>query len=556
MLDLEDRWLIYKAAGGHERRKLFPVPLEAEGYTASLIKRASSGGKCLLYLLPLQDELDLTPLPADSPEFALMPKAACKKCKASMPLQMLALHIEKCHDLSSLDSEEADVISIEKTASSLTSTNRAACLESPWPTDQHHSQQMDEIRCPVCNKLFPLLDIKGHASFCGERVDQYLNQAEGNEKNLDHISCEEDVVCWAASQVDNSKTFEICVSRDSVVERGLQLWQRQKNGGPVNLLKISFLGELGVDTGALRKEFLTRIEKRLFEGDSERGKIPKYSLNDLDKQLFKVAGEIFCVSVAQGGPAPRFMQEWCYNYLVTGKLQTHGVYDTELSTLITMIEDASDLSVYTKEILDCGYTGPINTDHKDTIMRAITLHATTKRTPMLQQLREGLGVYNFINVMERKPDECRSLFVVGHDDKVDSNYVMSHIAPELSPQGSTKQAKETKILEHLQDFLYELEDAQPAENEETQTLTVPMVMQWMTGQAHKHLLLSERNSFKVTVIFDHNCLEHTPGHTVCYPVVSACTSTVTFPTAHLGDYESFRSNLSTAVKYGATFDRL
>ncbi|MED6256645.1 hypothetical protein ATANTOWER_031774 [Ataeniobius toweri] len=116
---------------------------------------------------------------------------------------------------------------------------------------------MDEIKCPLCNKFFPLLDIEGHASFCGERVDQYLNQADGNETNLDHISCEDDVVRWAASQVDTSKTFEICVSRDSVIERGLQLWQRQKNGGPVNPLKVSFLGELGVDTGALRKEFLT-----------------------------------------------------------------------------------------------------------------------------------------------------------------------------------------------------------------------------------------------------------------------------------------------------------
>lgn len=101
-----------------------------------------------------------------------------------------------------------------------------------------------------------------------------------------------------------------------------------------------------------------------------------------------------------------------------------------------------------------------------------------------------------------------------------------------------------------------MHDQQEEEDEETQTLTVPKVMQWMTGQAHKHLLLSDRSSFKVTVLFDHNCLEHTPGHTMCYPIVSACTTTVTFPTAHLGDYESFKSNLSTEVQHGATFDRL
>lgn len=36
---------------------------------------------------------------------------------------------------------------------------------------------------------------------------------------------------------------------------------------------------------------------------------------------FRVAGEIFAVSLAQGGPAPKFLQEWCYNFLLTGNLE-------------------------------------------------------------------------------------------------------------------------------------------------------------------------------------------------------------------------------------------
>lgn len=103
---------------------------------------------------------------------------------------------------------------------------------------------------------------------------------------------------------------------------------------------------------------------------------------------------------------------------------------------------------------------------------------------------------------------------------------------------------------------FSLLDSQGDKNEELEKLTVPVVMQWLTGQAHRHLVVSERNTFKITVMFDHKCLEHTPNHSVCYPVVSACTSTVTFPTAHLGDYESFKRNLNTAIKYGASFDRL
>ncbi|CAL8238105.1 unnamed protein product [Merluccius merluccius] len=452
MNDLQDRWLLFKAAGGNGRRKLSAIALEAEGYTGSVIKRASGGGKQLLYIVPLQDELDLTPLPADAPEFARMPTATCKQCKTVMPLQMLALHIDHCNNTSSSESEV---------------------------------------------KLFPMsLSHAGLLEFLGSSK----------------MALEEDVLYWVKAQIDCSKTFEICVAREGMVERGLKLWKRRKNGGPVNPLKVSFLGEPGVDTGALKKEFLSTmvagIEKRLFEGESEKGKVPKYSLNDLDNELFKY------------------------------------------------IEDASDLSLYIEEILDCGCTGQINIDHKESILRAIVLHVTTKRTPMLQQMREGLEVYNLIKVMQIKPNECRKLFVVGDDDKVDSHYVLSHLAPEMSPHGSTKHVKESKILEYFQDFLLEIEDTQPENEVERETPSVPMVMQWMTGQAHRHLFVSEREKFKIAIVFDHNCLEHMPGHTVCYPIVSACTNTVTLPTAHLGDYESFKTNLQTAIKYGASFDRL
>jgi len=73
------------------------------------------------------------------------------------------------------------------------------------------------------------------------------------------ISSEEDVIRHAAEQINTTKTFEICVLRDNMVERGLKLWKRQKTGSPVNPLKIIFLGEPGVDTGALRKEFLFSV---------------------------------------------------------------------------------------------------------------------------------------------------------------------------------------------------------------------------------------------------------------------------------------------------------
>lgn len=51
----------------------------------------------MLYIVPLQEEFDLTPLPHDAQEFSLMPKAECKKCQKIMPLQLLALHVKQCN---------------------------------------------------------------------------------------------------------------------------------------------------------------------------------------------------------------------------------------------------------------------------------------------------------------------------------------------------------------------------------------------------------------------------------------------------------------------------
>lgn len=46
------------------------IPLEAEGYTGAMLQNVSGGGKSILYIVPLQDELDLSPLPPNAPEFA------------------------------------------------------------------------------------------------------------------------------------------------------------------------------------------------------------------------------------------------------------------------------------------------------------------------------------------------------------------------------------------------------------------------------------------------------------------------------------------------------
>ncbi|XP_054587086.1 uncharacterized protein [Nothobranchius furzeri] len=413
MKTISGGWLLYKAAGGNGRRHLSVVPPESEGYTGSTIRSASAGGKTMLYIVPLQEEFDLTPLPHDAQEFGLMPKAECKTCLKIMPLQLLALHVKQCSAPDTVSDSELD--------------SEPEVVEIPC-----HYEKPKEGTCPLCQVVFPTRDLEIHASVCGDvgsHLDSPASYDSASPVGLqllqnEEMSCEEDVLRWLAAQVDASKEFCLCVSRTNLIERGLMLWQRQKHSSPQNVLKVTFMGEAGVDTGALRKEFLTEmiagIETRLFEGEDGKGKMPKYSINDLDNRLFRAAGEIFAVSLAQGGPAPKILQEWCYDFLLTGNLETvdvKDVHDQELSSLIQMVEEVEDLSSCTEQIINCGYTGPINKDNKDKIKRAIMLHSAARRTLMLRQLREGLQLYGLMGVMEKNRQLCRDLFVAGNSDE-------------------------------------------------------------------------------------------------------------------------------------------
>lgn len=80
-----------------------------------------------------------------------------------------------------------------------------------------------------------------------------------NNNNFTYILSEADVLQWLSSQVDTSKDFRICITRNDLVQRGFIQWQQQKKASPVNKLHVTFIGEAGIDTGALSKEFLTGI---------------------------------------------------------------------------------------------------------------------------------------------------------------------------------------------------------------------------------------------------------------------------------------------------------
>ncbi|XP_057698303.1 uncharacterized protein LOC130919527 isoform X2 [Corythoichthys intestinalis] len=514
-------WLLHKAKGGSGRRKLIAIPLEAEGYTTKGLRAMAAGGQPTFYIVPLQETLDTAPLPPNSSHFSKMPKTACYQCNKLMPFQMLAVHIKTCKENLSDDDDESDDESSDDTC----------VVESKC-----------KVVCPICNKEFPEDEIKVHATLCGERfehtptcVPNDSSPSRSGHTTVSKPKSLEDVLLFLTQQIDTTSEFKLCVDREDLLDRGLRQWKRRKTASPASVLKVVYIGEADIDTEAIRKEFLTEmisgIEKRFFEGAGTQGKTPKYSLTDLDNDNFRTIGEIMAVSLAQGGPPPAFLKEWCYNFLCLGEiycqsLSKDDVTDSESCVLISRVEDSTDvqsLMIYADKIINCGYTSQIKLDCKERIIQAIVKHSATRVIPMLQQLRKGMELYGLVNQMASNPAACHSLFVPGKITEPDADFMMMNCQPHYSEKGTSNERAERKVINFLQDFLEELEMPDGETDSaagDTEPLTVPHVLQWMTGQSHIPVLPDERRHFKITFNFDHKCRERLGDHLVCYPIVT------------------------------------
>ncbi|XP_061574515.1 uncharacterized protein LOC133441138 [Cololabis saira] len=200
-----------------------------------------------------------------------------------------------------------------------------------------------------------------------------------------------------------------------------------------------------------------------------------------------------------------------------------------------------------EEILSCGYHGPVNVEKREEIVRAVVLHAILRLLPLLSQLREGLKLYGLADLMSQYPNICQPLFVPGVEVKADADFVFAACNPEFSEKGSNKEQVEVSAMNHLQDFLQELEECElPEVGDYPGHLSPSTFMQWLTGQGHIPVLPEEKRNFTVFVQFNHTCHIQYVVHTVCYPIVAACSNTIRLPVQHMQTYTEFKQVITEA----------
>lgn len=401
-----------------------------------------------------------------------------------------------------------------------------------------------------------------------------------HEEENTTISDSSSVVTHLGRQVDESSNFFIVVRRGAPLDRTLSIWSREvkKNTGSTKkIVRVHFSGERGIDSGAMAKEFFTITLPNIGTVIFPNGQ-PVDSTYHVHNGNFKVCGEIVAASIAQGGPAPCFLEESVYGLMADPNVPLQQLDSGKhLTTSDRELLDAikEDIMAHTDTIIEHGYTGTVEASHTEEILSSVAISLVTKRLVYLKEFLNGLDSYGLKDIIQTHPEACKPLFVKNAGDigAVDANYLFSSLHPEHAKEGSSRRKVEEATMDLLQDFLFHLEDdpnincsgyaeamascedtgKEAAGSQEElllPDLTPAGVLGWLTGQKHKPI---SGEQISITVKFDHDCLIRNPKHQICFPVVRACAKEVTFPIAHMKTQETFNEILMLALSKGQSF---
>ena len=384
-----------------------------------------------------------------------------------------------------------------------------------------------------------------------------------------------------ARQVDESSTIFIVTRRGAPLDRTLSIWSREvkKNtGNAKKVVRVHFSGEQGIDSGAMAKEFFTITLPNIGSVIFPNGQ-PVDSTFHVHNGNFKACGEIVAASLAQGGPAPCFMEESVYGLMADPNVPLQQLEIEKHLTisdkkLLNAIKE--DIVAHTNTIIEHGYTGTVDASHIEEILSSVAISLVSKRLVYLKEFLNGLDSYGLKDIIQTYAEACKPLFVkyAGNNDAVDANYLFSSLHPEHAETGSSRRKVEESTMDLLQDFLFCLEDhpnvncfgyaeamascedtgeevpAGCKEDSRLPDLTPAGVLGWLTGQKHKPI---SGEQISITVKFDHDCLIRNPKHLICFPVVRACAKEITFPIAHMQTREAFNEVLMLALSKGQSF---
>lgn len=192
-------------------------------------------------------------------------------------------------------------------------------------------------------------------------------------------------------------------------------------------------------------EFLENIIKDMDELMFTEG-TPIHSSHHVQSGNYRTCGEIAAVSLAPGGPPPRFLEMCSFEAIFTDTdMMNIEEKHLTLHKQKTLNDIRSDIEKYADVIIDNGYTGPIDNAHTEDSIRSLRVSMVSRRRLYMKKFAIGLDTYGLGETIRHKPEVCQPLFVIGNvarDLRPDADYLFSLMTPRRKePQGETRRRR-------------------------------------------------------------------------------------------------------------------
>lgn len=124
------------------------------------------------------------------------------------------------------------------------------------------------------------------------------------------------------SILNKEATWEVCIVRRHLLRTAIEQLEEAETGDWKKKITVTFVGEEGIDTGGLYREFYSLLVKKspVFENKT-------FSLNStlLQNNQYKLMGKITAHAICMGHPGPKNLHEAVVSYVLTENMQVENI---------------------------------------------------------------------------------------------------------------------------------------------------------------------------------------------------------------------------------------
>ncbi len=371
-----------------------------------------------------------------------------------------------------------------------------------------------------------------------------------------------EVLANLGEQISSEKISIFNLSRNHAWE-GTKRALNRKSFSPENRLSVKFTDDIGqsegaVDMGGPAREFFTIITEwllssQLFFGEPT-SKFLSLNATSLEEREYFMAGQIFAMSLAHGGPGINCLSSTCYDAIVndsgtlnlTAKLEE--IPDLELRSSFSKLLQAPSVTdahqIIHAEKLDtifemAGTMKVMRTkaDVDKVIQLTINWHVLGRCEPSYSSFKEGLRALGVLEAISAHPKLFRD--VLCYRSECLTSVIMESIFKVIrADEGSNRRNAESLVLSYWNDVL------QGAEEDPTE-ISLAEILFFASGCKVLPPL-----GMRGEVQFLHDVEKD--GNLSRLPKANTCACIIKLPVVH-NDYNSFKNAMVFGIKNARGF---